>query len=321
MTRILRKNSLPIKIFISLAIVALLATRMNFGELKNMLGHIHIEAWFIALGLIFFQILALSYRWLLLMNVHDKKMDYNDSLRITLASLLANYLFITSVGGIVVRVALAVQHGVSLIQSIAATTLDRFMTLLALLILTILFLPVLYAIVETEIYQSTLAVIFLCFLAFGIFSALFFKKVRRSLIFSHRKIAVCFKYLRSIATNHNLVAKIVASSLIAQISYFAAVYVITMSTGAEFPLLYFMAVLPMITIVASLPVGYGGWGIREGAFVYGLGLINVPIETAFLVSVQIGLISMGAALIVGLHAILSGNMVFSLQNWKTAKTQ
>lgn len=321
MPKVLKQNSLLIKLLISLAIIAALAFRMDLATLKDLMGHIHVESWLLALFLIFFQILALSYRWLLLMNVHGEKMDYSNSLRITLASMIANYLFITSVGGIIVRVALAIQHGISWVHAIAATTLDRIMTLLALLILAVLFLPVLSGVVEAEIYQSTLAVIFTCILGFAVFSLLFLKHVRRHLIFSHRKIAVCYKYLRSIGRDHNLIAKIITSSLVALLAYFGAVYVVTISTGIHFPLWHFMAVLPMIAIVASLPLGYGGWGIREGAFVYGLGLINLPVEAAFIASVQIGLISMVAALIAGIPALMSSNVSFSPHSWKLAKAR
>lgn len=143
MNTLFRHKALLIKLLISFSIIGLLAMRMNMAELKNITGQIHVEAWITALVLIFIQILALSYRWLLLLNVNGRKINYADSIRITLASLLANYLFITSIGGIVVRVILAIQHGVSLIKSIAATTLDRVMTVIGLLILAVLFVPVL----------------------------------------------------------------------------------------------------------------------------------------------------------------------------------
>ena len=295
--------------------------RMNPGELKKIADQIYVEAWLAALFFLFVQILALSWRWLLLINVNGRKMNYGDSIRITLASLLANYLFITSIGGIIVRVALAMQHGVSWIKAIAATTLDRLMTVIGLLILAVIFLPVLYGVVSHDIFTHTIMVIGTCAAAFIILPFLLFKNVRRNMIFANRKIAVCFKYLRSVITNPNLIAKITLSSIVGQVAYFAAVYAITASTGIHIPLLYFMAVVPMITLVASLPVGYGGWGIREGAFVYGLGLIHVPIETAFIVSVQVGLVSMLAALIAGIPALMSGKTQFALKNWKTMRAR
>lgn len=321
MSSLLKYRSLIIKALISVLIIGVLAARMNSGELKNMAGQVYLGAWGFALLLLFAQILALSWRWELLINVNGRKMDYIDSLRVTLASLLANYLFITSIGGIVVRVALAMQHGVSFVKSVAATTLDRVMTMAALLVLGAIFLPVLYAAVERGVFLHTLTAIGVFAGALVALPFLLFKNVRRSLIFANRRVAVGFKYLRSVATNPDLIAKVTAASLLGQVFYFAAVYAITISTGVHFPLLYFMAVLPMIALVASLPVGYGGWGIREGAFVYGLGLIHVPIETAFIVSVQIGLLSMFAALLAGIPALASGKSRFALKDWKSFKAR
>ena len=255
------------------------------------------------MALIFVQILALSYRWFLLINARQRRITYRNAVRVTLASLIANYLFITSIGGIVVRIALSVQSGFSLLRSIAATALDRLMTLGALLILTAVFLPVLSAIASQDIYHNAIFILTLFGLAIFMTSFLLFENVRRSIVFSHRKVAICFQYLRNVMTDQNLLAQTIISSLIGQLAYFGAVYAVTLSTGVEFSWLHFISILPLITIIASLPIGYGGWGIREGAFVYGLGLINIPIETAFTVSVQIGLISMICAFIAGVPAL------------------
>jgi uncharacterized protein (TIRG00374 family) len=298
------QHKLAIKILISLSLMWLLATRMNLGSLSQHVGDIHKNAWFIAGGMIFVQIVALSYRWFLLINAHERRITFRNALRVTLASLIANYLFITSIGGIVVRIALSVQSGFSLVRSIAATALDRVMTLLALLILTIVFLPVLSAIASHDIYHQAIFVVGLFSAAAFLFALLMFDTLRRKIIFSHRKVAMCFKYLRTVMTNQDLLGRVVMSSLIGQVAYFVAVYVLTASMGIEFSWLHFISILPLITIIASLPIGYGGWGIREGAFVYGLGLIDIPIEIAFAVSVQVGLISMLCAFVAGLPAIV-----------------
>ena len=83
-----------------------------------------------------------------------------------------------------------------------------------------------------------------------------------------------------------------------------------MSMGIDFSVLYFFAVIPVITLVSSLPIGYGGWGIREGAFVYGLGLINVPFETAFATSIQVGIISMCGAIVAAIPVLLKSGTQF-----------
>ena len=189
------------KVAISAVIMAVLFLSMDFSKFTASVGRIHIDAWILALSFIYFQILALSVRWYLLINVYGKKIDFPYAVNVNLMSLIANYLFITSVGGIVVRVAMSVKSGVSLIRSIAATGLDRFFTLLALILLAVIFLPVFGAIVSQDIYHNTLFLLLFLFGSSCVFSLFIFEKPRKKIIFSHRKVAMCFQYLRKVLTN------------------------------------------------------------------------------------------------------------------------
>lgn len=305
------------KIALSVLIMGILALGMDYSKFTMSVGSIHLEAWAMALGLIYLQVIALSYRWLKLINIYEKKISFTYAIKVNLASLIANYLFITSIGGIIVRVAMSVKSGVSLIRSIAATGLDRFFTLLALMLLSIIFLPVFNDIVSTDIYHKVMFMILMMVGLSVLLSLILFEAPRKKIIFSHRKVAMCFQYLRTVLTDQKVFGKVVASSLIGQLSYFAAVYCIMTSMGIDFSWLHFIAVIPVITVVASLPIGYGGWGIREGAFVYGLGLINVPFETAFATSIQIGIISMGGALLAGVPVLLSSDFKQFFSSQKT----
>ena len=241
------RHNLAIKIAVSVAVMALLIMRMDMKSAGEYITHVSLFTWIAAAGLIFIQIFALAYRWFLLINAHENRITYRNSIRVTLASMIANYLFITSVGGIIVRVAMSVQSGISLIRSIAATALDRIMTLGALLILTIVFLPVLSGIASHDIFHHAIFVISLFTLGAFVFAVLMFETFRRKIIFSHRKVAMCFQYLRTIMTDQNMLGKILISSLIGQVAYFGAAYVVTLSTGIEFSWLHFISMLPLIT--------------------------------------------------------------------------
>ena len=119
---------------------------------------------------------------------------------------------------------------------------------------------------------------------------------------SSRKTAATIKYMQSIFVQPKLFGSIISVSLIAQLAYFGTIYLLTQSMGLEITLLQLLTVLPMIALIASLPIGIGGWGVREGAFIYGLGLLGVGIEHAFLISIQIGLLGLVSATVVGLPA-------------------
>lgn len=303
---ILRKHkNILLKISISLAIMAVLLFFMDFSKFTLSIGEVHWSAWLIAAFFIFSQVLALSYRWQKLVNIHKDVMTFQHAVKINLASIIANYFFLTSIGGIVVRVAMTVKCGIPFVRSVAATILDRLCTVMALFVLSILFSPIWSKIIAPapEFEMVIAALISLGLLTLIAFFT--FEKPRRKIIFFHRKISMCFQYLRSVLTKKNILAKVVASSLLGQLSYFCAVYFIIHSMNVDFSPTAFLAIVPFVTLVASIPIGWGGWGIREGAYVYGLGLINIPMETAFAASVQIGFISMLVAIIAGLPVLLS----------------
>jgi uncharacterized membrane protein YbhN (UPF0104 family) len=314
-------KALLIKTFFSLVLLAIVIMQVDLSELKTTAANIHIFSWLYAAIFIFLQMLGLAYRWVLLVNAGSvKHMRFGSSLRIIALSFLANYLFTTSLGGIIARIVLTVNHGFSFIKTLAATILDRCMTIFGLLLLAALFLPLLNDVFQPHFFTMTGGLVFLllaiCFLA----ASLIIYKKRRAIIFANRRIAICYKYLRALLTDPQLLGKIIVTSLASQVMYFAAVYMVIISLDVDFSFIKFMAIIPVITLISSLPVGYGGWGIREGAFIYGLGLINIPLEAAFMASVQIGLLSMLLAVLTGIPAFIDSETQLALKNWRLKKT-
>lgn len=310
-------KSILIKIIFSLALLGLLALKIDYSQLAATAQNIHPLSWVIAMIFVFVQILALSARWSLLLNVNkSRRLHFMTSLRMSLVGFLANYVFITSLGGIVTRIVLSMSHGFLFVKLLAATVVDRAMTLLALILLTIVFLPI----AGQEFYpDQNLAIIGMVFAGLAAFALLILYHYRRAIIFLHRKITVCVKYLRNLFTNPVLLTKIVAVSLVSQIAYFLAVYAVMISLHKDFSFVQFMAVMPVITLVSTLPIGYGGWGIREGAFIYGFSLMHVPAEVAFMTSVQMGLLSMAFAMATGIPVFLGKETQTALKNKKENK--
>lgn len=316
------RRTLLIKFLFSAAIMAILLLQVDKSQLHLMAENIHPVTWGYALVFIFLQLGALSARWMLLMNADTAQpMRFPTSVRITAVSFLANYVFITSLGGIVARIGLTMSHGFTLMKSLAAALIDRGMTLLALLILAALFMPFLNGVFHPNLLNASTVFVSLMLMGLAIVMLSLVYRNRRAIIFSHRRVAICYKYIRALLTDTERMAKIIAISLVGQIMYFAAVYIVMSSLGTDFSFIRFLAVIPIITLIASLPVGYGGWGIREGAFMYGLGLINMPLEAAFMASVQIGILSTIAAMISGIPALVDDETQDALRQWRHKKRQ
>jgi len=111
--------------------------------------------------------------------------------------------------------------------------------------------------------------------------------------------------MKILVNNPSILAKTLGISIIAQLCFFLSVFCIIGAANIPLSFLQIMAVLPAIALVSSLPFTFGGWGVREGAFIYGLGLLGVPMETAFSVSVQIGLIGLLSTILMGLPTLLT----------------
>jgi len=79
-------------------------------------------------------------------------------------------------------------------------------------------------------------------------------------------------------------------------------YVVGRSLGLEVSFGYFLVFIPLIAIAASVPVSFGGIGVRENAGVLLFGLVGVEAIVAF--SMEF------IAYLVGLAASLVGGIVF-----------
>ena len=316
-------NSIYFKIALSLAIIFALLFNMDIEILKESYYLVDFSHVANAIFFVFIQLFLLSLRWLYLINIGRQRMNYSESLEVTVASLLANLVFFTSISGMVVKVAVSIQYGASVFKSIFATAFDRIMTLSALLFFAAVFLPSLGSITNLEVHTNISFLISFIGLALLIFMPFFFifclKKIPGSIV-SKANVRSGVRYLQLLLTNHLLLAKTLVISFLAQFSFFVSVYFICLGSGVELSFIELMIVLPAMTIIASLPLGLGGWGIREGAFIFGLGLLNVPFETAFFISIQVGLVGLIVTVLAGIPFLVFGNNFYKNHFLKTAKS-
>jgi hypothetical protein len=72
-----------------------------------------------------------------------------------------------------------------------------------------------------------------------------------------------------------------------------------------------LMVMPMVLLAAALPISIGGWGTRELAIIYMVGLFGVSAEQGLILSVEFGLLNMLASLPGALIWVLTApNTVF-----------
>ncbi len=74
---------------------------------------------------------------------------------------------------------------------------------------------------------------------------------------------------------------ILALSFCLQALGMGAVALLGAGIGIQIPLAFYFATLPMVALITMIPISFSGIGVREGAFVYFLGLKGIAPESAF----------------------------------------
>lgn len=292
----------------SLCLVAIILMQLDLNLLMRTTSDIRADLFICAIGLLIMQIIFLSLRWHVYLNAGRAKIPFKTSLFINIAGYFANIIFIASVGSILAKSGLAVRHGIPLVNAVFATILDRIMTLIILILFSAAAIPFLHNIIDSNfVFMLELALIFLGFtltaMVIALRSGLF-----KNQILSSKRLSKIMIAVRDFAQNPKMIVLSVLYSIPAQALFIAAVYVLSLGLHHHADkTLEFIALLPILALIAAVPISFGGWGLREGAFVYGLGLIGIPPEDAFLLSVQVGLTSMIAPFIVGIPYFISDN--------------
>ncbi len=294
-----------LKYIVSISLLTFLLLQMNlpsiWGDALNSNKSLLLLSTCFIIGQIFF----LNLRWHAYLNAKKISVPFTTSVLINLAGYFANTLFITSVGGIIAKSGLAIKYGLSITHALFATFLDRFMTLAALIILSAISLPLLQGVIDEKILTMlSLSITFIIasilliigFLRLGIF---------KDFIMSDRKRSRGLATTREFLENYPLMIKTSVHSLAAQIFFVMAVFALSLNfePTAIHPI-QLIALVPILALISSLPISFGGWGVREGAFIYGLSLLGFSMEDAFLLSIQVGLVTFIAPVIVGLPYII-----------------
>jgi len=70
----------------------------------------------------------------------------------------------------------------------------------------------------------------------------------------------------------------------------AIIYVCARGMDIELDFGAALIVVPAVMLVSMAPISFAGWGVREGAMIFGLGLLGIPAADALAVSVAFGIL-------------------------------
>ena len=288
---IYKKFSLIIKIFISLAILFVLFRLVPYRDLLDVFKHskkIYILSGFLVYVLV--QLIAIL-RWHFLLHSIGVKASFKDVFGASFSGLFFNLIFPSFVAGDVFKgFSISSSHGET--KKVASSVLmDRFNGSFALgLVAFISFLAGKHLLPQEQ-KAITLSLIILClviiFFSLLIFSKrffLFFTKFFKKDSLLRKRLVSLQEQLYFFRKNPSVFMKGLLFSLPVQILTAISFFVISKAFDVNVGAIYFLILVPIIMMIALMPITIAGAGTREAAAISFLPLIGISRSVAFGIS-------------------------------------
>lgn len=258
-----------------------------------------------------FVVLVVQYpfgalRWRELLRLIGLDMETREVIRIHLVGVFLNQMLPSALGGDAYRVWSAGRGGKGWGRALCSVLLDRVAALMILVLLLAAMLPHLATILpDGPVTESLVALVAAAMIIMPLCFALA-RPVARVL----DKIRFLRK-LAPIAMNANLLwseggasFRIAFFGLMTQFSTAVCVWLVTRAAGTDIDFFTVLGLTLPVLLTLAVPISIAGWGVREGAMIFALGLVGVPAETGLLISLVWGGLSLTGGVMSGVAFLL-----------------
>ncbi len=296
-----------IKLAISGLLVWLLVRNRDLGELLREILAVEPLALAVATACLFVMLLPQALRWSIVLRAMSHPTGWRTTLPITMVGLFFSQTLPSSIGGDGMRMWELRRSGLPLSAAISSVIVDRAAGLLGICVLVTATMPVLFNLIPDPAVKSGVALLVITGYSGTVVALLFDalpERLRRLPVL--RQFSSLSASLRAVMLSPSPAIGAVGISVIYQLGLVAVIF--TLARGIHVPVspAACLVLVPIANLSALLPISIAGWGVREGAFVVGFGLIGIPSTDAIALSVLSGLLSM----LVG----LSGGVVWLVRH-------
>jgi len=246
----------------------------------------------VAALLLVVQILFGAERWraILKMLVPDRSVPLIGVQAAFYTAAFFNCFPLGNIGGDIARVVLSRQLSLPFGRIVTSVLVDHGLALIAIFVVAALTLPTISHPLASVAWFGSVAV--LCAAVAGAYLLWIFEYALGR--WRHRRIVGTFLVLTAQLECLRR-PRILVPLLWALLSVCASAlstYFLSRALGIAVGPTAVAAVMSMVTLVVIMPISLAGWGVREVSFVALLGMLGVEADAAFLLSVEVGLLTM-----------------------------
>jgi hypothetical protein len=230
-----------------------------------------------------------ALRWTLVSRAMGLALGFVAATRLTFAALFASQVMPGMVGFDVMRGAGACWIGLPTQKVVTSVLCDRLISLAGLVLLASSSIPVMTGRVGGD--AALLFGLVLAALLAALLFLVFADRIPLLASLAGRWRAVPIEMLRDVRLALASLSGIAAVGLAVAVQLLSVSALILLARGIGIDAAFEdgLIVLPGALLLASLPISINGWGVREGAIVFGFGLLGIDAPGVFTVSVLFGL--------------------------------
>jgi glycosyltransferase 2 family protein len=273
------------KVLVSVALIAWIAWRFRFGQvIVNMW---RADKLMIAGAVLLFMASGVlgAAQWRVFLRFHGVALEFGGTVARYFMGLFFNFILPGFVGGDMVRVYKTAMVSGKATQSFSSTLADRVIGLFVL----VLFSLAAFVILPSGPADRALPAAVVMFGALGGFIVIFaFRRLGNVIAAAFgrftpggigEKIAAVYDEMHILTRSPGTLVRVFALSCTIQIARIGVHFLCARAVGIQLGLPYFALFVPVMEIAASLPLSFGGVGVREMVGTGLFALVGVPGET------------------------------------------
>ena len=277
--------------FIGIGIFVYLILEFDLIEIIKQISHTKISYLFLALIILFFSLIIQTLKWHLIAIKQEIRIPFIEAFKINLMSNFYGFITPSKIGA-VSRAGYLKKYTGNLGKGISNFALDKILDISSVFFMVIVF---------SFIFRGALSFLpinyLMIFFVFFIFITYLFLKKERSkffLRFFYKKVLSQKMKKKAKLTFHSFYENMPKKrylilffimNIINWIVIYFATFLIGLSVGINLNFIYFLAILPIGTLVALIPITVNGLGTREATLITLFGLFGISAQKVFSMSI------------------------------------
>lgn len=287
-----KRAFLAARLVITAALLFFLLQKIDFSLVVDRFSAIRPSFLIIGVLLIAIQsIVVMATRWALVLESLGVPQPWRRLAHIMIISLFFNETLPSTVGGDAVRAMMLNRDGLPLGATVQSIAVERVMGLISLLLFALFGAVLLLPATNDPLPVFAIMVLTAGALAGALIVILLARmklQLPRWLSVLQRPYNVLTSSVTALGGHRRRLGLMIGLSLIGQLLVFTTLWMVTLALNIPLAPWHALAIMPSVILATIIPISVGGWGVREGAMVVGLGLVGVAAVDAIAISLLFG---------------------------------